>query len=125
MAAKWFEALTGSLEQKKQYKQSMARIDALPDPYRSTARALHRYLMASAIVVDGDTMVTMFDDLADLFEQAAADRTPVREIVGENPSEFAETFAQAYAGRNWIDKERARLAEAVDAAVAADEEERP
>lgn len=125
MAAKWFEALTGSLEQKKQYKQSMARIDALPDPYRSTARALHRYLMASAIVVDGDTMVTMFDDLADLFEQAAADRTPVREIVGENPSEFAETFAQAYAGRNWIDKERTRLAEAVDAAVAADEEERP
>ncbi len=30
MAAKWIEALTGSLEQKKQYKQDKARIDGLP-----------------------------------------------------------------------------------------------
>ena len=29
MAAKWIEALTGSLEQKKQYKQDKARIEAL------------------------------------------------------------------------------------------------
>ncbi|WP_404435961.1 DUF1048 domain-containing protein [Microbacterium aerolatum] len=117
MAAKWFEALTGSLEQKKQYKQSMARIDALPAPYRSTAMALHRYLMVSGGIVDGETMITMFDDFADLWEQAAADRTPVREIVGENPSEFADSFAQAYAGRHWVDKERKRLADAIDAAV--------
>ena len=33
MAAKWIETLTGSLEQKKQYKQYKARIDALPEPY--------------------------------------------------------------------------------------------
>lgn len=123
MAAKWIEVLTGPLEQKKQYKQSMARIDALPEPYRATAKALHRYLLASAIVTDGDTMVTMFDDFADLFEQAAVDRTPVREIVGENPSEFAETFAHAYAGKNWIDKERARLADAVDRVLAEEEGE--
>ena len=35
MAAKWIETLTGSLEQKKQYKQYKARIDALPEPYRT------------------------------------------------------------------------------------------
>ena len=33
MAAKWIEALTGSLEQKKQYRQYTARIEALPEPY--------------------------------------------------------------------------------------------
>lgn len=126
MAAKWIEALTGSLEQKKQYRQSVARIDGLPEPYRSTAKALHRYLLASGGIVDGDTMVTMFADLADLWEQAAADSTPVREIVGEEPSEFADTFAQAYSGRHWADKQRRRLADAVDAAVDAEppEEER-
>ncbi len=32
MAATWLEALTGSLEQKKQYKQDKARMDALPEP---------------------------------------------------------------------------------------------
>lgn len=117
MAAKWIEVLTGSLEQKKQYKQSLARIDALPAPYRQTAKALHRYLLASGVIVDGDTMITMFDDFADLWEEAAADRTPVRQIVGENPSEFADTFAQAYAGAHWADRERKRLADAIDAAV--------
>ena len=34
MAAKWIETLTGSLEQKKQYKQYKARMEALPEPYR-------------------------------------------------------------------------------------------
>lgn len=124
MAAKWIEALTGSLEHKKQYRQSMARIDALPAPYRSVAKALHRYLLASGSVIDGDTMVTLFDDFADLWERAAADGTPVREIVGDDPSEFADTFVQAYTGKHWIDKERRRLSDAVDAAVA-DEESDP
>ncbi len=117
MAAKWIEAITGSLEQKKQYKQSMGRIDALPAPYRATAKALHHYILTSGGIVDGESMIRMFDDFADLWEQAAADRTPVREIVGENPSEFADTFVQAYAGKHWVDKERARLAAAIDAAV--------
>ena len=39
MAAKWIEALTGSLEQKKQYKQDKARIEALPEPYGTAAKA--------------------------------------------------------------------------------------
>jgi DNA-binding ferritin-like protein (Dps family) len=116
MAAKWIETLTGSLEQKKQYKQTMARIEGLPDPYRTAAKAIHRYFMYYGGVTDGDTMVTMFGDLADLWERAAADGTPVREIVGDDPVEFAETFAQSYTGRQWIDKERERLIKAIDAA---------
>ena len=108
--------LTGSLEQKKQYKQTMARIEGLPDPYRTAAKAIHRYFMYYGSVTDGDTMVTMFVDLADLWERAAADGTPVREIVGDDPVEFAETFAQSYTGRQWIDKERERLIKAIDSA---------
>ena len=42
--------------------------------------------------VDGDSAAAMFEDLADLFEQAAADGTPIREIVGEDPVEFVEAF---------------------------------
>ncbi len=114
MVAKWIETLTGSLEQKKQYKQDKARIDALPEPYGTAAKAMHRYLMYYGGVTDGDTLITMFGDLADLWERAAADGTPLREIVGADPVEFAETFAQAYSGRQWIDKERARLNKAIE-----------
>ncbi|MBL3698365.1 DUF1048 domain-containing protein [Leucobacter luti] len=117
MAAQWIEALTGSLEQKKQYKQHVARLEALPEPYRATAKALQRYFTYWAGYTDGDTLVTMLGDHIDLWERAAVDGTPVREIVGEDPVEFAETFARAYAGKEWIDKERARLVAAVNAAA--------
>jgi DNA-binding ferritin-like protein (Dps family) len=105
----WYEKLTGVLEQKKQYKQDMARIDALPDPWRTAARGVHRYLMYAGGITDGDDATRMITGLADLFERAAADGTPVHEIVGDDPVGFAEEFAAAYASRTWIDKERARL----------------
>ena len=116
MAAKWIEALTGSLEQKKQYRLDKARIDDLPKPYRSVAAAVHRYLMYYGGLTDGDAMVRMHGDLADLWERAALDGTAVRDIVGDDPVEFAETFAAAYTGTRWVDKERARLVAAVEEA---------
>jgi len=121
MAAKWIEALTGSLEQKKQYRQDMARMDALPEPYRSSAKAFHRYLMYQGGVVNGDVLVTMLGDLVDLWERAAADGTPVRDITGDDPVEFADSFAEAYSGKRWIDKERERLSKAIDSAVEGEE----
>jgi DNA-binding ferritin-like protein (Dps family) len=121
MAAKWIELVTGSLEQKKQYKRYKARIEALPEPYGTVAKALQRYFMYYGGVTDGDTAVKMTGDFADLWERAAADGTRVRVIVGEDPVEFAETFAQAYTGAQWIDKERARLTKAIDEAARAEE----
>lgn len=114
MAAKWIELVTGSLEQKRQYKRIRVRIDALPEPYRTVAKALQRYYMYYGGFIDGETAMKMWADLVDLWERAAADDTPVRAIVGENPIEFAETFAQAYTGKQWIDKERARLLKAIE-----------
>ncbi|MFE9577298.1 DUF1048 domain-containing protein [Nocardia sp. NPDC006044] len=38
----------------------------------------------------------MFEDLLDLFEQSAADGTPIREVVGQDPVEFIEAFARNY-----------------------------
>jgi DNA-binding ferritin-like protein (Dps family) len=119
MAAKWIEVLTGSLEQKKQYRQYKARIEALPEPYRTAAKAFERYLMYNGGITDGDAemMITMLGDFADLWERAAADGTPVSAIVGEDPVEFADAFAEAYSGKRWIDKERARLTKAVEDAT--------
>lgn len=118
MAATWVERFTGSLDQKRRYRQTKARIGALPEPYAAVATAFQRYLMYYGGVVDGETVLTMMGDFADLWERAAADGTPVSAVVGDDPVEFAETFAQAYSGRQWIDKERARLVKAVEDAVA-------
>ncbi len=112
--ANWIEAVTGSLEQKKQYKLYKARIDALPEPYGTAAKALQRYFMYYGGFTDGETLMTMMGDHVELWERAAVDGTPVRDIVGEDPVEFAETFAQAYNGTQWIDKERARLTKSIE-----------
>jgi DNA-binding ferritin-like protein (Dps family) len=112
--AKWIENVTGPLEQKRQYKQFKARMEALPEPYGSAAKALHRYLTYYGGVTDGDTLVRMLGDLVELWEGAAADGSSVRSIVGADPVEFAESFAQAYSAKQWIDKERARLIRAID-----------
>ena len=66
----------------------------------------------------GDSAASMFEDLADLFEQSAADGTPIREIVGEDPVEFAETFLRNYPEGSWIVQERSRLTSAIDRAAA-------
>ena len=42
MAAKWIEARTGWLEEKKQYKESQARLESLPAPYAKVAQAIQR-----------------------------------------------------------------------------------
>ena len=60
-----------------------------------------------------------FEDLIDLFEQSAADRTPIREIVGEDPVEFIETFVRNYPKGQWIIREQERLINAIKGAEAA------
>lgn len=114
MTAKWWETLLGSVDQKRQYRQYKARIAALPEPYREAADAFDRYFMRFGGITDGETLVRMLTDFADLWEQAAADTAPVRAVVGEDPVDFAETFMQSYSGKRWMDKERARLVEVID-----------
>lgn len=120
MAARWIEHVTGPLEQKKQYRQYKARVERLPDNYAATVHAIERYLTYYGSIVEGGVLVSMLDDLATLFEQSAADKTPIRAIVGESPVEFAETFLQAYSEGQWINKERDRLNATIDR-IAAEE----
>jgi len=114
MAIGWIEQITGSLEQKKHYRQYKARVGQLPANYRAAIDALERYLMYFGAITKGDILVSMLEDLADLFEQSAANGTPIRAVVGKNPVEFAETFLQNYTEGQWINKERKRLTDAID-----------
>jgi DNA-binding ferritin-like protein (Dps family) len=119
MATGWtklLETITGPLAQKKRYRQYKARVERLPASYRTAVEALQRY----SYYFGGGTAeggLTMLDDLADLFEQAAADGTPVREIVGKDPVEFANAFLRNYPEGQWIVRERDRLTSAIDRAA--------
>jgi DNA-binding ferritin-like protein (Dps family) len=105
---------------KRRWRQYKARTKELPENYRAAVDAIERYLMYFG-PADGDSAASMFEDLADLFEQSAADGTPIREIVGENPIEFVEAFAQNYSKAGWITRERERLVDAIERAEREDE----
>ncbi len=113
----WIDKLVGDLGDKKSYLAYKARMKKLPSGYREAAKALERYLMNMGPSNDGKALVAMLEDLAELLEQSVADSTPIRSLVGDDPSEFAETFLENYAGGSWIRKERSRLAESIDHAI--------
>lgn len=119
MAKNLLELVTGDLEDKRRYRRYRTRVEALPAGWREAALALERYLMNLGPSDDGAALVAMLDDLADLLERSAADGLTVRDVVGEQPVEFAGAFSANYGGGGWIRKEQRRLASAIDDAAAA------
>ncbi|QTJ65947.1 DUF1048 domain-containing protein [Rhodococcus sp. ZPP] len=117
MAARWIEQITGSFEDKKRWRRYKARKEQLPTSYRTGIDGIERYFMYAGSIVKGDVLIQMLEDLADLIERAAADGTPIRDIVGDDPVEFADTFIQNYSDGQWINKERRRLTDALDKAA--------
>ncbi|QUH06273.1 DUF1048 domain-containing protein [Saccharopolyspora erythraea] len=106
---------------KRRWRQYKARVRQLPPNYRTAVEAIERYLM-HFVPTDDDNAASMFEDLADLFEQAAADGTSIREIVGNDPGEFAEVFVQNYSEGGYVPtRARKRLTDAISRA----EEEKP
>jgi DNA-binding ferritin-like protein (Dps family) len=110
---------TGWIKQKRRYRQYKARVERLPASYHTAIDALQRYsyYFGHGTAEGG---LSMLEDLADLFEQGAASETPIREIVGEDPVEFAEAFLRNYPEGQWISRERERLTSAIKRAAAED-----
>lgn len=110
MAAGW-------MEQKRRYRHYKARTERLPAPYRAAVDALERYTQFFGPGTSDDVLA-MLGDLADRFEQGAADGTPVGELTGDDPVEFAEALLRDYPQAQWISRERDRLTAAIARAAA-------
>lgn len=119
----WIERITGDLADKRKWREYKARVKALPPAYREAATGIERYIMNFGAVDDGPTLVRMFGDLGDLLERAAADETPIRDLVGEDPVQFLETFLDTYRGegRSWVDRQREKLSSSIEKAIAQQE----
>ncbi|WP_233529203.1 DUF1048 domain-containing protein [Antrihabitans stalagmiti] len=103
----------GDFGEKRRWRQYKVRVKQLPENYREAVQAFERYLM----VLGPGGGVAIFDDLIDLFEQSAAAGTPIREVVGDDPVEFIDEFAQNYQEDSWKNRERDRLTDAIERAA--------
>jgi DNA-binding ferritin-like protein (Dps family) len=102
---------------KKRWREYKARTKALPENYRTAVEGFQRYLMYFG-AVDGDSAASILEDLIDLFERAAADGTPIRDVVGDDPVEFADALIANYEKGGYVAREKRRLIESIALAEA-------
>lgn len=107
------ELMSKMIGEKRRWREYKARIARLPATYREAVEAFERYMMYFGSE-DADSACAMFEDLADLFEQSAADGMPIRDVVGEDPVEFIDAFLRNYPEGQWRYRERERLSSAIE-----------
>jgi DNA-binding ferritin-like protein (Dps family) len=108
--------LTKLVGDKRQWRQYRARMRELPPNYRDAVDAIERYVMRFG-PTDADSASSLLGDIADIFEQAAADGTPIRRIVGDDPVAFVDALIRNYTSGGWVAKEQQRLISAIDHAA--------
>jgi len=104
---------------KRRWRAYKSRVRQLPPNYRGAVDAIERYLMYFG-PMDADGAGSLFEDVIDLFERAAADGTPIRDIVGDDPVEFVEALIANYSKGGYVTRERERLISAIESAEAQD-----
>lgn len=74
---------------KKEYREMMARVKALPEDYRFVYEKMQKYMWSYA-AGDGYDMLKVQYDLIDLFEAGAADGKEVLEVTGNDVAAFCD-----------------------------------
>ncbi len=90
------------IKSKREYKQQMARVEALPKDYQYVFKKIqgHMWMFAAG---SGYDMMKIHYDLIELFESGAADGKHVLEITGEDVAGFCDELlrsARTYT-ENW------------------------
>ncbi|PKM72952.1 MAG: cytoplasmic protein [Firmicutes bacterium HGW-Firmicutes-16] len=82
------------IESKREYKQQMARVKALPQDYQYVFKKIqgHMWMFAAGAGYD---MMKIHYDLIELFESGAADGKHVLEITGEDVAAFCEELLRS------------------------------
>ena len=77
------------IQSKREYKQKMAQIAALPDDYQYVLKKIqsHMWMFAAGAGYD---MLKIHYDLIELFETGAAEGKQVLEITGEDVAAFCD-----------------------------------
>lgn len=82
------------IKSKREYKQRMARVEALPQDYQYVFKKIqsHMWMFAAG---SGYDMMKVHYDLIELFEAGAADGKHVLEITGEDVASFCDELLRS------------------------------
>ncbi|HBL49681.1 DUF1048 domain-containing protein [Syntrophomonas wolfei] len=82
------------IESKREYRQQMARVEALPKDYQYVFKKIqeHMWMFAAG---SGYDMMEIHSGLIELFEAGAADGKHVLEITGEDVAAFCDELLRS------------------------------
>lgn len=88
---------------KREYREQMARIKALPEDYRFVFEKMQNYMWSLADGHGFDMLKTQYD-LIDLFEMGAAEGKPVLDVTGQDVAGFCDELIRG--NKLWKDSFR-------------------
>jgi DNA-binding ferritin-like protein (Dps family) len=100
------ELIKKMIGDKKEYREQMARVEALPEDYRFVFEKIHGYMWSFA-GGDGSDMLRTQHDLIELFEAGAADGKHILDVTGEDVAGFCDEFMRDM--KKWTDDYRKKL----------------
>lgn len=102
-----FEKITGSLDDKREWKAMEARAKALPSEYSKAYNAIKKYIWTSGGSTDWKEISRIFEGILELFEEGAAEGKKVTDLTGDDVAAFCDELVKDT--KSWKDKYRAKL----------------
>lgn len=93
-------------EDKKEYKEYMARVKKLPKDYQFVYDKMQNYMWSFA-GDDGLDMLKTIYGVIDMFEEGVAEGKKVLELTGDDVAGFCDDLIQG--NRLWTDHQREKL----------------
>ena len=103
------------IEEKREYKQQMARVEAMPEDYKFVFKKIQSYMWMFTAGAGYD-MMEVHNDLVELFESGIANSKKVLEITGDDVAAFCEELlknCKTYT-ENWRDKLNREIHEKIE-----------
>ena len=100
------ELIQRLMDEKKEYRCQLARVEKLPEDYRFVFEKIHDYIWSFADG-DGSDMLETQGELILLFEESAAEGRHVLEVTGKDVAAFCDELLRDT--KKWTDAPRNRL----------------
>ncbi|MFZ0371555.1 MAG: DUF1048 domain-containing protein [Halobacillus sp.] len=102
-----FEKITGSLDDKREWRAMEARAKTLPSDYYNAYKAIQKYMWTAGAPSNWQDTSRVFNGIIDLFEEGVAEGKKVTELTGEDVADFCDELVKDE--QTWKDKYRTKL----------------
>lgn len=99
------------IQEKQEYRAYKKRMNKLPEEYRKAMKAIENYMWNYA---KGSGMLALLKNILEMFENSASDGLSVRDVVGDDIAEFADSLLAEFPEETWMDKMRKKLRDSIE-----------